>query len=200
MTDTSTSTPVSTVPTPGHILHRMSMPVLLFSAVFATALGVSRFAILPTLTSIEVGGVKRDAAGLQRRTEELKAQIADVQKERDEEILTLQGTPYRALVNSKISGDSGLELLEAFRSLAREAVPGTPDAVVITQEHIDGKTLTLKGDVSGVGPGSMTVLAQFTEILRGDTRVASLVAPTFTRLEDPKVGPHSPFTIVLTLQ
>lgn len=176
------------------------MPVFLFSAVFATALGVSRFAILPSLTSIEVGGVKRDAAGLQKRAEELKVQIADVQEERDEDILTLQGTPYRALVNAKISGDSGLELLEAFRAAARDAVRGTPDAVVITQAQVDGKTLTLKGDVSGVGPGSMTVLAQFTEILRGDARVVSLVAPTFTRLEDPKIGPYSPFTIVLTLK
>lgn len=200
MTDTPTSAPVPTVPTPGHILHRMSMPVFLFSAVFATALGVSRFAILPSLTSIEVGGVKRDAAGLQKRAEELKAQIADHQEERDEAILTLQGTPYRALVDSKISGNSALELLEAFREEARDVVPGTPDAVVITQGHVDGKTLTLKGDVSGVGPGSMTVLAQFTEILRGDARVVSLVAPTFTRLEDPKIGPYSPFTIVLTLK
>lgn len=200
MTETPTPAPVSAIPTLGHIFHRMSMPVLLFSAVFATALGVSRFAILPSLTSIEVGGVKRDATGLQKRTEELKAQIADVQEERDEEILTLQGTPFRTLVNAKISGDSALELLEAFRAVARDTVPGTPNAIVITQGHVDGKTLTLKGDVSGVGPGCMTALAQFTEILRGDARVASLVAPVFTRLDDPKTGPHSPFTIVLTLQ
>lgn len=193
-------TPVPALPTPAHIFHRMSMPVLLFSAVFATALGVSRFAILPTLTSIEVGGAKRDASELKSRAENLKAQILSFQQERDSEILPLQNTPFRALVDAKISGYSGLELLESFRALAREVVPETPDAIVITEAFYDGAVLTIRGDVSGVGPGSMTVLAQFTEILRDDARVASLVAPSFTRLSDPTIGTHSPFSIALTLQ
>jgi hypothetical protein len=46
----------------------------------------------------------------------------------------------------------------------------------------------------------MTVLAQFTEVLREDPRIVSLIAPNFTRLQDPKIGPHSPFTITLSLR
>ena len=180
----------------------MSLPVLLFCAVFATALGVSRIAILPALTAVEVGGVVRDASGLKSHAEELQATLALLQEDREEEVLPQGGTVYRSLVDTKIGSPSVTELLQIFRTIAQSVVPQANKAISITGVHHDAlkKSLTLSGDVSGAGPGSMTVLAQFTEILRDDPHVRSLVAPTFSRLEDPRIGPHSPFTIVLTLQ
>lgn len=205
MTDSPTSIPASTQQpslTPGHIFHRMSLPVLLFCAVFATALGISRVAILPALTAVEVGGVVRDAAGLQAHAEELEVKLSALQEDRDSQILPMEGTEYRTLVDAKIANPAIGDLLDTFRTVASSIVPQTPGAIVITAAHYDAdqSLLSLRGDVRGVGPGSMTVLAQFTEVLRDDPRVVSLVAPTFTRLQDPKTGPHSPFTIVLTLQ
>lgn len=206
MTDTPTpaiAAPSSEVqPTPGHIFHRMSLPVLLFCAVLAMALSISRMAILPALTAVEVGGVVRDAAGLQAHAHELETKLIVLQENRDTEILPMDGTPYRALVDAKIGNPSVGELLEAFRAVAKTIVPDMPEAVMISGAayDMDSSTLTLKGDVRRVGPGSMTVLAAFTENLREDPRVTSLVAPAFSRLEDPKIGPHSPFSIVLTLR
>jgi hypothetical protein len=203
MTETSPSdsAPITSI-SPGHIFHRMSLPVLLFCAVFATALGVSHIAILPALTSVEVGGIVRDAAGLQEYADTLKAKLAVLQEDRDEQILPLDGTPYRALVDGKIGAPSTMELLETFRAFARDILPEHPESIVITTASFDASAhaFSMTGDVRGVGPGSMTVLAQFTEMLRDDPRVDSLIAPTFKRLEDPKIGPHSPFTIVLTLR
>lgn len=192
---------VTPSPTPGYIFHRMSLPVFLFCAVFATALGISRITILPALTSVEVGGVVRDAAGLKVQAEALEAKLAVLQKDRDAQILPLDGMPYRTLADQKIENPLVTDLLDTFRSIGKSVVPGIPDAIGITAAAYEASqhTLTLSGDVHGVGPSSMTILAQFTEMLRSDPRVQSLVAPVFVRLEDPKIGAHSPFTILLTL-
>lgn len=194
--------PVAAIPTPGLIFHRMSIPVLLFCAVFATALGVSQIVILPALTEVEVGGAVRDAAGLKAHAVDLQAKIAGFQEDRDAELMPLHGTPYRTLADMKLTRTPPIDVLDAFRELARAIVPGNPGAVFIRSAASDSaeNTFTLTGDVSGVGPRSMTVLAQFTEMLRDHPCVAALTAPSFARLEDPMIGPHSPFTIVLILR
>ncbi|OGJ67059.1 hypothetical protein A3B61_04055 [Candidatus Peribacteria bacterium RIFCSPLOWO2_01_FULL_53_10] len=206
MTESHTPTPAisdqPSRPTPGHIFHRMSLPVLLFCSVLAMTLGVSRIAILPALTSVEVGGIVRDAASLQKHADKLEAKLAVLEEDREAEILPMDGKEYRALVDAKMESLSTAELVDSFRTIARNIVPQTPNAIVITavRQEISTQSLKLTGDVRGVGPGSMTVLAAFTEVLRDDPRVASLVAPSFARLEDPKIGVHSPFTITLTLR
>lgn len=205
---TDTQPPMSALPaaplspTLGHTFHRMSLPVLLFCVVFVTALGTSRIAVLPALTAVEVGGVVRDAAELKVHAEALEATLAMLQKDRDAQILPIEGTPYRLLADAKVGTPVVTHLLDAFRAMGKSVVPENPGAVVMTHAAYDAAvhTLTLIGDVRGVGPGSMTILAQFTEMLREDDRIASLVAPAFTRLEDANIGPHSPFTITLTLR
>jgi hypothetical protein len=71
------------------------------------------------------------------------------------------------------------------------------DGVVIERLRMDAVTREVRvhGDVRGVGPGSMTVLAEFVDLLRAHPSVHALKAPAFTREDDPGVGFHSPFTL-----
>ena len=45
----------------------------------------------------------------------------------------------------------------------------------------------------------MTVLAQLLEELRAQPFIADIASPRFRRVEDPRLGPTSPFTIRIKL-
>lgn len=189
-------------PTIGHILHRMGMPLLIFSVVFSSVLGVSRLTVLPMLTAVEVGGETRDAAALESEAAGLRNTLHDLEQDRDADILPLGGTQYRIFADAKVTTAAPVDIMHAVGDIASSVVPATPRAIVLTgfsyvpADH----TVTITGDVRGVGPSSMTVLAQFVERLRTDERILSVIAPSFTRLQDPKTGPHSPFTLSFTLR
>jgi hypothetical protein len=195
-------TPQASRPTIGHILYKTGIPLFIFSIVFSGVLGVSRFAILPTLTAVEVGGETRDAAALEAEAAAIRSTLQNLEQERDSDILPLGGTLYRTLADAKITAAAPIDILHAIGDIASTVVLGNPKAITLSRfMYAPGDhTITLTGDVRGVGPSSMTVLAQFTETLRTDPRIDSVIAPSFTRLEDSTVGPHSPFTLSLTLR
>jgi hypothetical protein len=180
----------------------MGMPLLIFSVVFSGVLSVSRIAVLPMLTAVEVGGETRDAAVLEAEASDLRATLHTLEQERDSDILPLGGTQYRTLTDAKVIAAAPIDIVHAIGDIASSVVPANPRAIVLTHfSYVSGDhTITISGDVRGVGPSSMTVLAQFVERLRTDERIASVLAPKFTRLEDPKAGPHSPFTLSITLR
>ncbi len=206
MTEKSCPATAETSPTPrptiGHILYKTGVPLFIFSIVFSGVLGVSHFAILPTLTAVEVGGETRDAAALEAEAAALRSSLQDLEQERDSDMLPLGGTQYRSLADAKITAVAPVDIMHSIGDIASAVVPGNPKAVHLSRfVYAPGDhSITLSGDVRGVGPSSMTVLAQFTEALRTSPRISAVVAPSFTRLQDPTVGPHSPFTISLTLR
>jgi hypothetical protein len=185
-----------------HILQRVGMPLLIFTSVFTGALGVSRVVILPALTAVEIDGHTQDISALETEATTLRDTLASLEQKRDREIIPLDGTAYRTLADAKVTAHYPLDLLHSVRDIAAAVVPEHPGSIVISEiayqplEH----ALSLTGDVRGVGPSSMTVLAQFLEILRSDERIDSVTPPAFTRLEDPTIGQHSPFTLSLKLR
>ncbi len=195
-------TPQAPQPTLGHILYKTGIPLFIFSTVFSSVLGVSRLTVLPMLTAVEVGGETRDAAALEAEATALRSSLQDLEQERDADILPLGGTKYRTLADAKITAAAPIDIMHAIGDIASSVVPENPKAVILSRfVYAPGDhTITLSGDVRGVGPSSMTVLAQFTETLRTDPRISSVIAPSFTRLQDPKTGPHSPFILSLTLR
>lgn len=192
----------SSRPTFGQIAGRLGGPVLLFSSVLAGTLGVSRFALLPTLTAVEIDGSVRDTEDLSTYGVELRQKISDLEAHRNVSVMPLQGTSYRMLTDRKAGHASVVELLDHFRSIAEGVSPELPHAIAFTSWTVDTDTahIVLSGHVSGVGPASMTVLAAFTDALRADSRIASIIPPTFSRFDDAVRGLHSPFTISLTMQ
>jgi hypothetical protein len=199
---THTQTVPSTAPHPQLILQHCGTSVLLFSLVLTSTLFVSRLAILPTLTAVEVGGTVRDAAELASYAAELRTNMDTLERDRNAAVLPLDGTVYRALTDRKIDTPTVADLLEEFRELTASVVPEIPGAVLLSGalDNVDERTITIIGDVRGVGPRSMTILAQIVEALRNDERVQAVVPPRFIREEDPAIGFHSPFRITLMLR
>ncbi|MBM3227570.1 hypothetical protein FJZ27_01750 [Candidatus Peribacteria bacterium] len=179
------------------ILYRYGKPLALFSAVFSGALIISRILVLPMLTAVEVQGEMRDIPSLQSQAEVLRGEVTALEGRRNEDVLPLSGTPYRSLVDAKIGEIHPMDFLRSVRATAHAATPDHGGAIVITSMTYGDGEAAISGDVSGVGLSSMTVLAQFLEALRTDERVVRVTPPAFTRLQDPRIGPHSPFTITL---
>lgn len=184
------------------ILSRISVPAFLFSLALTAILGVSRVTLLPMLTAVNVGGVSRDTEELQIYSQKLTTEIEGLSSERDQSLMPLQGTPYAKLVALKALDPTLPEVLSLFSSTASTVLPDQSEAIVLLKISFtpDDRSIVLKGDVRGVGPQSMTVLAQLVETLRNHPRVAEVVSPAFSRSEDPEIGMHSPFTLTLTLR
>ena len=187
--------------TPGAVLARIAMPFCLFSLFLAMLLAVSSVVLLPRFTRIEVGGVSRDVVALRAYRDDLVAKIKDMEDKRHEYMNTVREPAYRTILEHKRARPEFLRLRE---DVTREAAAAAeqPDAVHITMLHYQPERgdLTFAGDVRFVGPRSMTVLAEFVDALARLPFVAATTQPSYDRQEDPKTGPHSPFTLTLQIQ
>ena len=116
-------------------------------------------------------------------------------------LLAVGDETYQALMHEKLSHTSFSLLKADILRIADESAEQN-DAVHVSHfsyEPVPG-TLKVEGDVRFVGPRSMTVLAQFIENVQAHAGVASMTMPRFVREENPGSGPHSPFTVTVTLQ
>lgn len=181
-------------------LQRAALPFLIFCAVLAGMLLLSALILLPRLTRVEVGGVERNLTGLAQYAAELKSGIAESETKRSLALLPINDPVYRALRAEKQSQPSFLALRNVIFQKAKEAA-SEPGAVAIQSlvYNEETRTIQMSGDVHSVGVRSMTVLAQYVEALRMIPGVSSLDAPRFVREEDPRIGPHSPFSLTLHL-
>jgi len=186
----------------GTILRRIALPVLLFALVLTSLLTASWLLLLPQLTEIEIGGSVLDTSALKAYERELDERLSALERERDELVLPMEGTLYDALTTVKHNQRPLLPLRAQVIQAALHLVPGNKDAVSIDSLRYltSGNRIEVTGDIRNVGPRSMTVLAQFAEVLRGLPFVADLQRPRFTRKDDPTIGMYSPFTLNISLQ
>lgn len=181
-------------------VERVSQPLLWFAGALCILLGFSWLFLLPEVTSVEVSGQRQSSRELVALHAGLQAQLAQVELRRDELLLPVTDPLFLGLRAMKLRAPSLVDLRSMIVQRAKE--DGGPDGTIALEEiqmDASADTLTVAGDVRGVGPRSMTVLAQFVENLRHLPFVSSLTPPVFVRMEDEKIGQHSPFTMTITL-
>lgn len=196
--------PTPPTPTPARftviqVLERIALPLFLFTGVLAGVLLLSRIVVLPRLSRIEVNGTTRTAAELRQERTRLTADIAQSEQERRQLLLSVDDETYQALKKMRASSLSFPSVLQELHAQAGKAAgEGTIELQVVEYDAM-GQSVLVRGDVRDSGPRSMTVLAQFVESLRRSSMVDSVDAPSFTRVDDPGIGPHSPFSMTLHL-
>lgn len=183
------------------IAHRSALPLFLFSAVLLALLILSYLSLLPRLTTVELAGSVRDAQGLRAYHASLLEQITEKERQRDALVLPMEGSTYRRLVEVKHAQFPLLVLRSSLEQTVRQLLPDETDVVRIeSMRYIPSKKrVELTGDVRNVGSRSMTVLAQLVEELRAQPFVSDIASPRFRRVQDPRIGPHSPFTLRIKL-
>lgn len=183
------------------ILWRMAWPMLIFSAALALLLSLSWALLLPRFARIDVGGQLRSVAEIRTYREALTAQIAAKEEERRQSVLAVRDPLYDELKEERRARPS-LDTLRGKLAAHAKTVTGKDDAIVFSafEYDPDTRTLIVQGDVREVGTRSMTVLAAFALPLKDLPFVAAATTPAFTREEDAVLGPHSPFSITLTLR
>lgn len=196
MTQTNT-----TIDPPSQAGASLSGPVALFSLSLLALLALSQNFLLPRFTRIPVAGSLLTIDELQEKEDALVTAVDQAEADRRELMLPSRDVVFRDLQEMKQATVSPLELQRRLREVAEVAGGEQPQAVTISSfvYSASGSTLYLRGDVSGVGTRSMTVLASFVDLLRAEPLVADLVPPTFVREETP-TGFRSPFVITLTLR
>lgn len=177
------------------------MPFFLFSAVLFGLLILSWILLLPHFTRIEIAGSLHTIDSLRVHREELQQETEVAEQKRSEHVLAVRDETFLALRSAKHHTASFQTLRALLLSVAGESAE-QPDAVhlsEITYNRGEG-IVQIRGDVRFVGPRSMTILAQFIERLQQQPLIAAVSMPRFVREDDPKIGPHSPFAITVTLR
>lgn len=175
-------------------------PLLLFSGVLALLLLISEVVWLPRMTRIEVGGVERSLPELEAYRMDLQARIMQAEDERDAFLLPVRDVSFLQAIAWKQAQEDLVSLEESLRHAATKLTDPAEMVFASIELRPADKQLVVKGDVRGVGPGSMTMLAQFLEEVKGLPNVASLTPPSFVRIDDPTIGFHSPFIFTVTLR
>jgi hypothetical protein len=183
------------------VLGQVSVPLLLFAVSLSFLLLLSEFLLIGRLQKVEVAGGSKSVMEMQALHKSLTASIVSTEEKRGDLLFPERDDLYMSVRALQDEGQTTerlyAEILEQVKGLS-----SAPDSIHIDVLQVtpDAHTVTLKGDVRFVGPRSMTLLAQFTDSLRRLPEVKALEGETFTRLDDPKMGFHSPFDLTLTLQ
>ena len=185
--------------TPRLIAERLAVPFLLFSAVLVSLLTLSWLLVLPYLTQVEIGQSVHSSTELSAYYSKVQADLMQAESEREASMVPLHQTPYRTLVDSVHSEPLVSDLLDIISQEAAQLVPGRSDIVQVASFSYEreNRSLVLTGDVRGIGPRSMTVLARFIDGLDRHTRLSVVDRPQLRRADDPHIGFHSPFEITL---
>jgi hypothetical protein len=180
------------------VLPRINHAFLLFSVTCAALLGVSSLLLLPRLSRVDVAGRMWNADEIGSERDRLTAEVLAQERERRSLLLSIRDPAYIALKEQRFTQRSVLDIKAALEEKAATLAEGK-DVVTLHAIHFKpyAHAITITGDVHSVGPRSMTVLAQFVELVGRLPFVASLRQPAFTREEDPATGPHSPFTFTV---
>ncbi len=179
----------------------MSQTLLLCTGVLCAVLTLSYLFILPRITVVEVAGQVRTPSGIREYQQELQASLLGMEEKRRELILPVQDEQYRTLVREKHGTSDLLLYWRSLRDVTLRTLPEKQDAIVFSRLDLqpqDG-VLIVSGDVRNVGPGSMTVLAQFVNELRAEDWVQAVPNPVYQRLSQPGIGTYSPFELRISL-
>lgn len=183
------------------ILGRMAMPLLLFLSILTALLALSWLLLLPRWTKIPVGGDLLSPSEADAYVHTLESELALEEASRLNHVIPAEDPVYAALAEERRNLPGLLELRDEVLQAARRSSPDAPDAIAIDRFALDGAAgrVTIAGEVGGVGPRSITILAHFVDVLQELSFVQEVIPPSFTRVDDPKTGPFSPFEITLVL-
>jgi len=183
------------------LARRISVSLFLFSSVLTGVLLLSQHFLLPQFTQIDVGGEIRDAEEVQLYHAQLMIDVSAAEKERNSIVLPIQDELYQQLQYTKHTQADYWN----FRKKIQNAITQFSDdpEKKVSLEHIvfieSEDRIELKGHVSHKGLRSMTVLAQFTEVIRNLKFVVSVPNPQFIRHQTDSGNSYSPFTLYLQL-
>lgn len=175
---------------------RLAFPLFLFSFILFCFLFLSWVFLLPYISQVRMGGERTGVRELQSYHRELTERLRHAEDSRKRLVLPISDPLYEELKSKKLAMASFLQMNEEVRRIAAQIVPDVADAVTVQRFHFsaDPGVLEIHGQVSHVGPRSMTVLAQFIDALRTSPFIASLDHPAFIREKDDS-GFFSPFLI-----
>lgn len=178
---------------------RVAFPLFVFATVLACALLLSWLLFLPRLAGAQLHGKTLYGASLTRFYADLRDRVSAQEEARNRLVLPGRDSLSQFLRRLRRSDVALAPLLAAVKRAAEDAARERPDAVFLESFQYDaaGRTLALAGDVRHVGPRSMTVLAEFVEMLRHIPSVEEVEHPRFLREEDAQGEFHSPFSLLL---
>ena len=184
------------------IAARSAASFCLFSAALLGGLILVRLTAVPWLTRIEVEGKAQPIQDLLAQQAALTAELQSAEADRSELVLPVQDERYKTVRDRQQTQRPFRLLLEQIEDIADQARRDGDTVVMLQTVETDYQhgTLRLRGDVRNAGPGSMSVLAWFTDALRALPLAAEVPTPSFERMEDPYVGPYSPFDLTITLK
>lgn len=184
------------------LLEQLSTPFLIFSTVLFSSLGASQAMLLPKLTQVEVSGQERSVFQLESLAADLAVQVEAEEAKRNELFTEKSDKEYGAVMELQNATSNALSIHKEVTSLAKSFDAEGESVVVLTNISVDPlrHILTITGDVRNVGPQSLTVLASFRAELEKLSSISRVQPGTFERLEDSKIGPHSPLSITATLK
>ncbi len=178
---------------------RIALPFLLFTAVLAGMLFLSWSLFLPRLTRVDVNGKTWTAQELREEKSRLTADVLQAEESRRMQMLSVHDPAYQALKHQRADAASYDDVLRVLRAQAKDAAGDATINFDSLSYDVAAKTVKVTGDVRDAGPRSMTVLAAFIEQLCRSSMVDHLDPPAFTRADDAKIGPHSPFIFTVYL-
>ncbi len=183
------------------MLGQIAVPLLLFAVSLSFLLLLSQFLLIGRLAKVEVAGGSKSVEEMQMLRSSLTASIVSAEEKRGNLLFPERDATYASIVKLQ-EKDRGMERLHVQILEQATGLSSSPDAIHLDEITFspDLQKVLLKGDVRFVGPRSMTLLAQFTDALRRLPSVTALEGEEFTRLDDPKTGFHSPFSLTLTIQ
>lgn len=168
----------------------------------AALLTLSWYVLVPELTHVEVGGTVRSLQELQAYKTDLEGQIVTMEEQRGSFLLPVHHDLYERLKALKDERLQFQQLRKEIRRVMTELIPGRTDIV-----HISGFTFDaarhigeIHGEVSNVGPRSMTLLAQFVEDVNQIPMVLTVETSRYTRQEGVDGAFYSPFTLRITIR
>lgn len=185
----------------GTVVRRMAVPFFLFAVVLCSLLGLSWLLLLPELTSVEVGGSVRSMQELTMYVSSLQDDIQTLEKKRSAFLLPVHHDLYERIKIVKKKRDRFEDLRRELHRTIRELVPQNPQSIYLSDIYYNAAdhTARVRGEVSSVGPRSMTVLARFIEAVEQISFVIDVESSRFVRLEDAQGEFYTPFTLHILL-
>ena len=184
------------------VVSRVGMPLLLFGTGLTLLLVLSQALLLPRLTQLKVHGQLMDSERLRAYEETLLREVRAQEAQRSVLIEPVQDELYGALKERKRSVLPFDRVRAEIEAVAARVSGEAGPRVLFSRFAYDpfAATLEIAGDVRDAGPGSMTVLAEFVDLLKSAPSVEGFSAPSFAREQDPAIGFYSPFALTLRLR
>ena len=180
------------------VLRQSSMPFFLFAVTFLGLVVLSSAVLLPRFQRVPLAGQLLTLSEARHHEEELLATMQLLEERRTSATFPTRDGLYQALQAQVADAPSWIRLRTEITQTTTRIV----DAGAI---HLSSMTydaagfVDLEGDVRGAGARSLTMLARFDDALGFLPGVTAVRRPIFTRIDDPTLGPISPFSIRLTI-